>query len=265
MKGRPSLWSWLWLLIGALYFFLPLLATFLFSLRAKKGVLSLLAYQRVLQDPRFYRAFLFSLEIGVLTIVFSIALVVPTAYWIRVSAPQLRSLVEWTTMMPFVIPPVVLTFGLIRLYSRPPLPLTSTFEGTTFLLVAGYVVLSLPYMYRAVDIGLQAIDVRGLTEAAQSLGAGWGTILFRVIFPNLRVALLSGSFLTLAIVMGEYTMASFLVGLNAFGPYMWLVGRNKTYESAALSIISFALTWFCISLIQVLNRGRGVAQIPGAH
>jgi hypothetical protein len=104
MKGRPSLWSWLWLLIGTLYFFLPLLATFLFSLRAKKGVLSLLAYQRVLQDPRFYRAFLFSLEIGVLTIVFSIALVVPTAYWIRVSAPQLRSLVEWTTMMPFVIP-----------------------------------------------------------------------------------------------------------------------------------------------------------------
>jgi len=45
------------------------------------------------------------------------------------------------------------------------------------LLIAGYTVLSIRYMYRSIDTGLRSIDVRTLTEAAQSLGAGWGTIL----------------------------------------------------------------------------------------
>ncbi len=133
--------------------------------------------------------------------------------------------------------------------------------GTNLLLVAAYVVLALPYMYRSVDTGLTAIDVRTLTEAAQSLGAGWPTILLRVIFPNLRAALLSGAFLTLAIVIGEFTIASFLVGINAFGPYMSLIGQNKTYESSALAIISFALTWLFMGLLQFV--GRGARPEPG--
>ncbi len=139
-------------------------------------------------------------------------------------------------------------------------------DGTDTLLVAGYVVLALPYMYRAVDTGLQAIDVRSLTEAAQSLGAGWGTILLQIIFPNLRVALISGAFLTLATVMGEFTIASFLVGINAFGPYMSQVGQNKAYESASLAIISFLLTWASMGLIQLLSRGRpGQGSVVAAH
>ena len=72
-------------------------------------------------------------------------------------------------------------------------------------------VLSLPYMYRSIDTGLRAIDIRSLTEAAQSLGAGWPTIILRVILPNVRLAVLSGAFLTFAIVMGEFTIANFLV------------------------------------------------------
>ena len=104
----------------------------------------------------------------------------------------------------------MLVFGLISTYSRPPLPLTNTDIGSTALLVCGYVVLSLPYMYRSVDTGLRAIDIRTLTEAAQSLGGGWFRILVRVILPNLRVALLSGAFLSLAIVVGEFTIATYL-------------------------------------------------------
>ncbi len=134
------------------------------------------------------------------------------------------------------------------------------------LLVAAYVVLALPYMYRAVDTGLAAIDVRTLTEAAQSLGAGWGAILLQIIFPNLRSSLLSGAFLTLATVVGEFTIASFLVGINAFGPYMSLVGQNKTYESSALAIISFALTWLFMGLIQFFGRGQpGQRQLVGTR
>src|SRR5213078_1557293 len=123
------------------------------------------------------------------------------------------------------IPPIILVFGLIRSYSGDPFPLAGSDFGSNVLLVAAYTVLSLPYMYRAVDTGLRAIDVRSLTEASQSLGAGWLTILWRVIFPIARFLILSGSFLTLAIVVGKYTFATFLAR-PAFGPYIALIGGN---------------------------------------
>jgi putative spermidine/putrescine transport system permease protein len=251
-----SFWSWVWIALGTLYFVLPLIATFDFSLRAKKGTLSFLAYQNVFKDPNLWHTIGFSLEIAVFTIIVSIVLVTPTAYWIRFKLPQLRPMLEFISVLPFVVPAIVLVFGLIRVFSGAPFFLTDTFFGTYALLVAAYVVLALPYVFRSIDTGLAAIDVRSLTEAAQSLGAGWWTIIFRVIFPNLRVAILSSAFLTLATVVGEYTMASFLVGIKAFGPYMSLIGQNKTYESSSLAIISFMVTWGFMGLIQLFNRGR---------
>jgi len=200
-------------------------------------------------------AFVFSSIMGLLTILVSLTLVVPTAYWIHLRLPRLRPIVELITLLPFVIPTIILVFGLLRTYGRPPLLLTATGARTNLLLVAGYVVLSLPYMYRAVDTGLRAIDVRTLTEAAQSLGAGWPTIILRVIFPNLRVAILSGSLLTFALVIGEFILASFLAR-PAFGPYLVLVGQSKAYEPAALTIISFSLTWFMLGMITVVSSGR---------
>jgi putative spermidine/putrescine transport system permease protein len=258
---RNRFWSWLWIVLGMIYFFLPLLATFNFSLKAKKGVLSFLAYQNVLHDPDFIKSFSFSVEMALLTILFSLIIIVPTAYWVHLKLPQVRPVVEFLTLMPFVIPAIVLVFGLIRTYGSGPILLTSS----PLLLVMGYVVLSLPYMYRSVDNGLRSMDVRNLTEAAQSLGANTWTILTRIIFPNLRTSLLSGTFLTFAIVIGELTIAAMLAW-PAFGPYMALQGQNKAYEPSALAIISFALTWGMIGLIQLFSRGvPGGGQVGGMH
>lgn len=255
MKRKPF-WSWVWIIIGVIYFVLPLYSTFDFSLRAKKGILSFLAYQNVFKDPNFWSTIKFSLIIAVFTIIVSILLVVPTAYWIRLRLPQLRGMLEFISMLPFVVPAIVLVFGLIRVFSGAPFFLTNSFFGTNLLLVAAYVVLALPYVFRSVDTGLAAIDVISLTEAAQSLGASWPTIMFRVIFPNLKVAIISSAFLTLATVIGEYTIASFMVGIKAFGPYMSLIGQNRTYESSSLAIISFMVTWGFMGLIQLFNRGK---------
>ncbi len=262
-KRPASFWSWLWVFLGCAYFLIPLIATVDFSLRAKKGMLSFLAYERVLQDPAFWHSFLFSLEMALLTVIFSVLLVVPTAFWIHLKFPNMRSVVEFITLLPFVVPAIVLVFGMLRIYSGGPFYLTNTTTGTNILLVANYMVLALPYMYRSTDNGLRAINVRALTEAAQSLGAGWGTILIRIILPNLRSAILSGTFLTVAIVMGEFTIASFLVGLNAFGPYMSQVGLNKAYESSSLAIISFILTWSSMGLIQWVTRSSGSRGVVG--
>ena len=260
---RRRLWPWFWLALGAIYFFLPLVATADFSLRMQKGTLSLLAYQKVMQNNEFIASFLFSLRMALLTILFGVLLIVPTVYWVHLRLPRLRPLVELLALLPFVVPVIVLVFGLIRTYSRPPLRMTTTAATTDILLVGGYLVVSLPYLYRSVDVGLRAIDVRSLTEAAQSLGASWGTILFRVILPNLRTAVLTGALLTLAIVIGELTLARYLAR-PAFGPFLAQIGQDRAYEPAALSILSFALTWAAMGTIYWLTRGQQ-AQIGGGH
>jgi putative spermidine/putrescine transport system permease protein len=168
--------------------------------------------------------------------------------------PWIRPYVEFITLLPLVIPAIVIVFGYIRLYNTSSwLPLTGTPTGTNVLLMFGYATLALPYMYRAVDTGLRTLDLGTLTEAAQSLGAGWGTILFRVVLPNVLVAVLSGAFLTFAIVIGEFTMAA-LLDRPAFGPYMQSLGANRAYEPAALAVIAFAITWACMGLIQLVTR-----------
>src|SRR5512136_2600411 len=121
MKRTGVAWSWLVMIIGILYFFLPLLATFLFSLKAKLGVLSFQAYINIFNDPKFIESFSFSVLWAVLTIIVGILLLVPTAFVIRLRVPQFRSPVEFITLLPFVIPPIVYVFGLVRTYSQPPL------------------------------------------------------------------------------------------------------------------------------------------------
>lgn len=252
------IWSWAALFLGALYFLLPLIGTVEFSLRMRRGEYSLDAYRSVLSDPAFRATFGYSVAMALLTIVLGVALVVPTAYWVRLRLPRLRPVIEFITLLPLVIPAIVVVFGYIRLYNTSSwLPLTGTAGGTNILLLCGYATLALPYMYRAVDTGLSTLDVRSLTEAAQSLGAGWTRIIGRLILPNVLGAVMSGAFLSFAIVIGEFTMAA-LLNRPAFGPYMQLLGANRAYEPAALAVIAFAVTWGCMGLMQLIARLAGV-------
>jgi len=254
--------SWLGFFLGATFFLLPLIGTLEFSLRARRGVYSFDAYRNVLADPMFHQTMLYSLILSVATIVLGVLIVAPTAFWVRLKLPRLRPVVEFITLLPLVIPPIVIVFGYIRMFNTSSiLPLTGTAAGTNFLLACGYATLALPYMYRAIDTGLRSIDVRSLTEAAQSLGAGWVTILARIILPNIMVAILSGAFLTFAIVIGEYVLAA-LLNRPAFGPYMVWMGGNKAYEPAALAVIAFSLTWASMAVIQLLTRFSKHLQAP---
>ena len=249
-----KLFSWAIFLSGVAFFILPLVGMTEFSLKMRRGVYSLDAYWKVLGDSQFQQTFLYSITLALATIVMGVLIVVPTAYWVRLKVPAARPLIEFITLLPLVIPAIVIVFGYIRMYNTSSIiPLTGSAFGTDILLTMGYVTLALPYMYRSVDTGLRTIDVGTLTEAAQSLGAGWTTILARIILPNTLVAVLSGAFLTFAIVIGEFTMAA-LLNRPAFGPYMQLLGANRAYEPPALALIAFAITWICMGLIQVVTR-----------
>lgn len=260
---RLRFWPSLVVLLAVLYFFVPLFAAFRFSLQMRRGEWSFDAYRAVFDSDVFLNALGFSIMASAAAIVLGVLLVVPTAFWVRLKLPRLRPLVEFISLLPLIIPSVVLVFGHIRLFgSNSVLPLTSSDWGTTALLVIGYVVLSLPYMFRAVDTGMAAIDIATLTEAAESLGASRFYIIRAVIFPNLRAAVVSGAFLTFSICLGEFAIAS-LLNRPAFGPYMVQLGQDRAYEPAAIAIMSFALTWVLMALMQAAaNRKPGQHWLP---
>jgi len=262
MNGKKIL-AWFAVTIGAIYFLVPLIGAFEFSMRMRRGVYSFDAYASVFSDIQFRETFSYSILMAVLTIIVGMLLIVPTAYWVRLRLPQMRPVVEFITLLPLVIPAIVIVFGYLRLYgSNSPLylPFTAYERTTDLLLIFSFMTLSLPYMYRSVDTSMRAIDVRVLTEAAESLGASWLTIMARCIFPNVMSGVLSGSFIAFAIVIGEFTMPS-LLNRPAFGPYLQLIGANKAYEPPALAMIAFLMTWASMGLINIVSRFQKVSRV----
>lgn len=248
-------------LLGILYFLTPLVAVFLFSLRARKGTLGFTAYLRVFRNPAFLQSFLFSFQTALAVILLGLVLVIPTVMYVRLRAPRLQGPMDAIANLPFTVPVIVLAFGLIRLYGKPPFALVSS----PLLLVAGYIIVCLPYLYRTIDAGFEVIDLKSLTEAAASLGSGPLRTLVQVVLPSLKTALVGAASLVFAMVMGELTLA-IMLAWPAFGPWMAQIGRDLAYEPAALAVMSFGLTWVSIALFHAASRVLGDAALkaPGA-
>jgi putative spermidine/putrescine transport system permease protein len=258
-----------WLLLGAAYFVIPLVATFIFSLRdnATGKCCTFHNYGLIVHDGGFWTNIKVSFILSLETIAISLILLVPTVYWVHLKVPKLRTLIGFLALIPFVVPPIILVVGLLKVFKPHTGTLSFTpawFYGHPYgFLVGAYVILAFPYVYFALDAGFRAIDIHTLTEASHSLGAGWPTTLLKVIVPNIKTAAFAGSFLTLAIVMGEFTIAS-LANFKTFPIYIALVNSAQSYEASALSLFSFVITWAAMMALLFIGRGRQV-QIGGAR
>jgi len=247
----------LWLLLGTAYFVIPLVATLLFSLKDDQtgNCCSLENYGYILHDGQFWKTIRLSAVIALETIVITLVLLVPTVYWVHLKLPRMRPVIAFMALIPFVVAPIILVVGLLDVFRGTPAWFYA--EPYGFLAFA-YVVLAFPYMYFSLDTGFRAIDVHTLTEASQSLGGGWTRTLLSVILPNIKNAALAGSFLTLAIVMGEYTIAS-LSQFYTFPVYIQYVNQNKGFPASALVLISFGITWAAMLALLAVARGRPAA------
>jgi putative spermidine/putrescine transport system permease protein len=208
----------------------------------------------VFEDPSFWATFGYSLTLAGATIVFGVLLVVPTAYWVRLKLPQARPVIEFITLLPLVIPAIVIVFGYIRLYNTSSaaaadrIGLWHRYPADDGLCHAGPALHVPRRRYRPAhhrrghpDRG-GAVAGRGLVHHPgadhPAERAGGGAV---------------GGLPDLAIVIGEFTMAA-LLNRPAFGPYMQLLGANRAYEPPALAVIAFAITWGCMGLIQLVTR-----------
>jgi putative spermidine/putrescine transport system permease protein len=246
MKRRARLEP-LVILIFLIYMFLPIIATYMFSV-ATRWDRSILPenlttewYQTAFADRWFLIVFRHSLILSICTVIASAMVIVPTAYWVHLRVPKARPVLNLITTLPFAIPAVVLALGLIKLYGQPPL----MFARTPIMLVIAYVIFTMPFMYRPVANSLEAINVRGLTEASQSLGASWLRTLFEVILPNILPGMLSGGLLVFATIFGEFTLATLLVGARykTFPMQLVYYTRRDGRIASAYSVISFTVAW----------------------
>jgi putative spermidine/putrescine transport system permease protein len=257
--------AFLWLLLGVAYFFIPLIATMLFSLKSNQTghCCTLANYSWVIHSHAFWHSLKISSLLALETIVISLLLFVPTIYWVHLKLPKLRPVIAFLALIPFVVPPIVMVVGLLRFFKGTP----SWFYAEPWGFLAGaYVILAFPYMFFSLDAGFRSIDVHTLTEASQSLGARWTTTLVKVILPNIRAAALAGSFLTLAIVMGEFTIAN-LSAFHTFPIFIQYVNESQGFPAASLTLLSFGITWAAMGSLLLVGRKRGTraAVVAGAR
>ncbi|WP_256995037.1 ABC transporter permease [Streptomyces sp. WY228] len=271
-RRRPRYWRGAVLTVAGLYFLAPLVSSFVFTVQVPNQGLTFAAYSGILSADGFTESLFLSLSLAAATIALALLLVVPALVAVRLGPPRLRAVVEVVCMLPLVVPPIALVTGIATVLRWGPdhfsrTPLYQTFlavqnESFPVVLVLAYTVLALPFVHRSLDAGLRAVDVPTLVEAARNCGAGRLYVILRVILPNLRSSLAGASFLTLALVLGEYTVAS-LLGFRPFAVWIVSVSGAEARMSVAVSLLSLLITW---ALLLVLSRaGTGSsAAVPAA-
>lgn len=244
---KTPLWAWVVITLAAIFFVLPMLAMARFAFQRVPVALlgrntlfdrwTLDGLVDMFRDPDFRPALWLSLRISVLTVALTLLVMLPTALWVNVQAPRLRSMVETATLLPYVIPPIALVVGAGGAFRN----LAPWFLRSDYCLVPFYAVLAMPFTFRSLDTGLRSIDLKTLIEASRSLGAPLTTTLLRVVVPNITSALSGTVFLTITVVLGEFTIASLLLKPTLPLYMSYSQGRNPQ-GALGLAILLLALT-----------------------
>lgn len=262
---------WTILTISGIYFLLPMVASVIFTVRDRNGHLHVDAYTQIPQTEGFADALQRSLVLALLTVLGALAITIPALLAVHLRLPRMRPLVEFLSLLPLAIPPIALVSGVRDVLKLGPNQLAGTPLGDAlvssqdpqlpWVLVVVYVVLALPFAYRALDAGIRSIDVRTLVDAARGLGAGWPGVVFRVLLPNLRSAVLGAAFLTIALVLGEFTISSILL-FETLPTWLVKIAGEHGQESVAVSVVSLLFAWLLLLLVSLADRRPGGRSRP---
>ena len=234
-----------------LFIVLPLLALARFSLEGSKlGTWSVAAWTQIVSYPGLASGVELTLELAVITSVVTLVLLLPTMIWIKLRVQWISRTFEFLCLLPLTIPAIALVVGLGPVYNR-----IQHYSLSALQLFWVYVILALPYAYRALSSGLDALDAVTLAEAARSLGASWFTVMFRVIAPNMRQAILNAVLLTGALVLGEFTIA-YLLLFGTLQPTLYSISRNTPNAGVIFSTSLASLLFAFALLIIVSYAGR---------
>jgi putative spermidine/putrescine transport system permease protein len=237
------------LVLAAAYFIVPFYAAMAFSLQKPTGGFSLTPLSQIASAPGFISALWLSTQMAVITMAGVMLLMVPTVIYVHLRMPRFRRVMEVITILPIIIPPIAYATGVLE--SAP-----AWLRSSQYLLAIVYVILAMPYVYRSLDSGLGALDLKTLVEASRSLGSGWISTIWRVLVPNLRSALMSASVLTIALVFGEFTIANVD---NWTTLPVWIYNAPTTDNpriTTLVAMVALLATCVVLTLIVTLDRSQ---------
>ena len=193
-----------------------------------------------------------SLLLALVTVAIVLVLLLPTMILVHLQFPRLRRALEFICIIPITVPAIVLVVGLAPVYSV----VVKLFGGSIWTLAFAYGITVLPYAYRAIQSNLDTVDLITLSEAARSLGAAWLSVLWRVLLPNLRRGVLAASFISVAVVLGEFTIASLLNRTN-LQTALLQISQSDPYVAVILALLALTFAFVLLLLIGRLgSAGR---------
>jgi putative spermidine/putrescine transport system permease protein len=253
-RGEAGLRWGVLLLVGA-YLLLPLFAMLEFSTRGAGGERTLDSWLAIGSDEDLLDAITLSLELAALTVLLMLVLLVPTMVWVQLRVPALRRAMEFVCLLPLTIPAIVLVVGLAPVYGW----IAYLFGESPLTLTFVYAVLVLPFAYRTIAAGLSAIDLVTLAEAGRSLGCSWAGVIWRIVVPNIRGALISASLISVALVLGEFTISS-LLSFDTLQVVINLLGKRDAGIAVAVSLAALILVFVLLFLLSYIGRPN-----PASH
>ncbi|GAK87281.1 spermidine putrescine ABC transporter permease component PotC [Vibrio ponticus] len=237
----------------------PIIATFIYSLSSSWGATILPDgftfdwYIKLLTDPRFLHAFGRSLFICLSALALSVVLILPAIFVVFYYFPKLDKLMNILILLPFAVPPVVSSVGLLQLYADSEISLI----GTPWILIGTYFTIALPFMYRAIANSFQAINLHDLMDAAYLLGASTSQAFLLIILPNLKKGLLASLFLSFSFLLGEFVFANILVGTRyeTLQIYLYNMRQTSGHFTSALVMTYFLFIFLLTWLASRFSRG----------
>ena len=233
--------------LAILIFIVPLYGATVYSFKGAGGKgHSWANYQWLIHQDGFAPALLTSLKLAVLAALFNLILMVPTMVYLNLKGQKFKSIVDFLCILPLIIPVVSLAIG-----AQVAMP--TFLQNTEYELVFFFVIIALPYTYRALETSLQTVPLKTLVEASRSLGASWSATIIRVIVPAIRSGITGAVFLTFALSIGEYTITS-LLHWETFPTWTVVAGQQNILGAIAISVFSFVGAIALLTVISLFSK-----------
>lgn len=251
------------ILATALFLAAPVLLTILMAFDSRDFLgpfpppgLSLQWFQRLFDNDYLWSGFYTSLVVA--TAATAISTVVGTLAALAISrmTRQWSDLLASIFLSPLVVPGVIMGFGMLMFFSAAGL--LSPFPR----LVAGHLMIAIPYTIRMTLIGLTGISGT-LREAALNLGANERQAFFTITLPLAKSSIAAGSIFAFAFSMDDLTISLFLGDFNTYTLPVALVGLMRSSFDLTIAAAAVALMGLTLILLFVLDRVFGLERAIG--